>query len=69
MLVARRVLTGAGKAMAESEPPVSLSVGVAHFPDDGATGTELLAAATDALAAAKAEGRGSIVEAAAAGHP
>ena len=69
VLVARRVLTGAARAMAENDPPISLSVGVAHFPDDGATGTELLAAATGALAAAKSEGRGSIVEAAAAGHP
>jgi crotonobetainyl-CoA:carnitine CoA-transferase CaiB-like acyl-CoA transferase len=42
---------------------------VARFPDDGATGTELLGAATDALASAKAEGRGSIVEAATASSP
>jgi diguanylate cyclase (GGDEF)-like protein len=69
VLVARRVMAGAARAMAESDPPVSLSVGVAHFPDDGATGTELQAAATGALAAAKAQGRGSIVEAAAAGRP
>lgn len=65
--VARRVLTGAARALAEHVPPVTLSVGVARFPDDGATGVELLNAATDALASAKAEGRGSIVEAATAG--
>jgi len=69
VLVARRVLTSAARAMADHEPPVSLSVGVARFPVDGATGTELLGAATDALATAKAEGRGSIVEAATASSP
>lgn len=67
--VARRVLTGAARALADHVPPVSLSVGVARFPDDGATGTELLGAATDALASAKAEGRGSIVEAATTSSP
>lgn len=69
VMVARRVLTTAAQALADHDPPVSLSVGVARFPDDGATGTELLGAATDALATAKAEGRGSIVEAATASSP
>ena len=69
VMVARRVLTGAARALADHVPPVSLSVGVARFPDDGATGTELLGAATDALASAKAEGRGSIVEAATSSRP
>ncbi len=47
-------------------PPVagavaSVSVGIAHHPDDGATGAELIAAAEEALAAAKAAGPGSLV--------
>jgi diguanylate cyclase (GGDEF)-like protein len=41
--------------------PISVSVGAVVFPLDGATSTELLAAATNALAEAKRRGRGSIV--------
>lgn len=40
--------------------PISVSVGAVVFPLDGATSTELLAAATRALAEAKRRGRGSI---------
>src|SRR5688500_385701 len=40
--------------------PISVSVGAVVFPQDGATSTELLAAATNALAEAKRRGRGSI---------
>lgn len=40
--------------------PISVSVGAVIFPLDGATSTELLAAASRALAEAKRRGRGSI---------
>jgi diguanylate cyclase (GGDEF)-like protein len=40
--------------------PISVSVGAVVFPLDGATSTELMAAATNALAEAKRRGRGSI---------
>lgn len=40
--------------------PISVSVGAVVYPLDGATSSELLAAATEALAEAKRRGRGSI---------
>jgi diguanylate cyclase (GGDEF)-like protein len=40
---------------------ITLSAGVARFPDDGATGQELLAAADAALRDAKQQGRGALV--------
>jgi diguanylate cyclase (GGDEF)-like protein len=40
--------------------PISVSVGAVVFPIDGATSSELLAAASNALAEAKRRGRGSI---------
>jgi PleD family two-component response regulator len=43
-----------------------VSAGVARFPVHGATVDELLDAAADALARAKASGRGGLVEAEAA---
>ncbi|HEX5465550.1 MAG TPA: GGDEF domain-containing protein [Candidatus Limnocylindrales bacterium] len=60
-------------AMASFEPvsgqarlarAVSLSAGVARFPEDGATSTELLEAAETALRQAKDSGPGTVVEAA-----
>ena len=41
--------------------PISLSLGVAAFPYDGLTPTELLKAADEALFSAKAEGRDRVV--------
>ncbi|MEA2677169.1 MAG: hypothetical protein QOJ81_1310 [Chloroflexota bacterium] len=40
--------------------PISVSIGAVVYPVDGATSSELLAAATNALAEAKRRGRGSI---------
>ncbi|MGZ3588293.1 MAG: GGDEF domain-containing protein, partial [Candidatus Limnocylindrales bacterium] len=66
--VAQRVLTSAGKALAEGGTGAALSVGVARFPDDGATAAELLDAADAAMHVAKAQGGGRIAEAGAAGR-
>jgi diguanylate cyclase (GGDEF)-like protein len=41
--------------------PITLGVGAVIYPDDGATGAELLTGAETALAEAKRRGRGSIV--------
>lgn len=49
MAVARRVLEGIGKLEAIEGHPVSVSAGVARFPQDGAAADELLAAARAAL--------------------
>lgn len=46
---------------------VSVSAGLARFPEDGASGADLLQAADEALRTAKGIGRGSIAEATAAG--
>jgi diguanylate cyclase (GGDEF)-like protein len=43
---------------------VTISIGIAHFPQDGATGQAVIAAADRALYAAKAAGRNCVVEAA-----
>jgi len=55
----RRVLDALLKREAAGKP-ISVSIGAVVFPLDGATSTELLAAATNALAEAKRRGRGSI---------
>ena len=65
--VAQRVLDAAAQAVTGQAARVSLSVGVARFPEDGATAAELLEAADTALHAAKAQGGGRINEASAAG--
>ena len=46
----------------ESGVPLTLSAGVVRFPDDGATGDELLAAVDEALRGAKATAPGSVME-------
>jgi diguanylate cyclase (GGDEF)-like protein len=48
---------------ADGTAGISVSAGLARFPDDGASGTELLEAADAALRAAKQGGRGTIAEA------
>lgn len=60
-IAARRVADAAAKHEGLPGQPISLSVGTAVFPTDGATSEELLAAAEVALQAAKRRGRGSIV--------
>lgn len=66
-LVARRVLDRVAALPRFGGRTVNVSVGVAHFPQNGATADELLAAATTALAAAQAAGPGHIVTAGTAG--
>ena len=63
--VARRVLDGIGKLEAVGEHAVSVSAGVARFPQDGGDAEALLAAARAALSGVS--GRASIAEA--AGEP
>jgi diguanylate cyclase (GGDEF)-like protein len=61
--VARRVLDGIGALPMFDGRTISISAGVARFPNDGADATELLAAAEGALVRAREEGRGSLGEA------
>lgn len=63
MTVARRILGAVEKLPPADGRPVSVSIGVARFPADGASSEELLAAATQALDDARAAGRGRIAEA------
>jgi len=65
--VAQRVLDAASRALTGHAAEVTLSAGVARFPEDGATAGELLEAADTALHDAKAQGGGRIAEASAAG--
>ncbi len=58
-VVGRRVRDALLKREAAGKP-ISVSVGAVVYPLDGATSTELLAAAANALAEAKRRGRGSI---------
>ena len=59
--VARRVLEGIGKLEAIEGHPVSISAGIARFPQDGSDAESLLAAARAALASAG--GNATIAEA------
>lgn len=61
--VARRVLDAVAAGTPKDGPTVTLCAGVAHFPADGASATELIAAAEGALARAKASGAGSLATA------
>ncbi|WP_150118050.1 diguanylate cyclase [Cellulomonas sp. B6] len=63
-----RVLAGAAPA-AVGAPGVTLSAGVASYPDDGTTTAEVLEAADRALYAAKHHGRDRVESAAAAADP
>jgi diguanylate cyclase (GGDEF)-like protein len=60
MTVAQRVLDGIKALPAIGGRVVSVSAGVARFPVDGSDAAELIAAATDGLARARAAGRGSV---------
>ncbi|HEX8939545.1 MAG TPA: sensor domain-containing diguanylate cyclase [Candidatus Limnocylindrales bacterium] len=59
-VVAERVLAGVAALAPVAGQPVSVSAGVVHFPRDGATASELLAAAEATVGAATAGGGGRI---------
>lgn len=62
MTVANRVKAGIAALPAVAGKDVSVSAGIARFPTDAGDAESLIAAATAALARARAEGRGSIAE-------
>src|SRR6478672_1967801 len=59
-MVARRILDGIAALPAVGGRQITVSAGVARFPVDGTDAAGLIAAATDGLARARAEGRGSV---------
>lgn len=65
MTVAHRVLEGITALPAIAGRPITVSAGVARFPVDGADTETLIAAATDALARARENGRGRVAAGAA----
>jgi diguanylate cyclase (GGDEF)-like protein len=60
MTVAQRVLDGITALPAVAGRPITVSAGVARFPMDGSDADSLIAAATDALARAREDGRGKV---------
>lgn len=65
MTVAHRVLEGITALPAIAGRPITVSAGVARFPVDGADADALIAAATEALARARENGRGRVAAGAA----
>ncbi|MEK6721807.1 MAG: GGDEF domain-containing protein [Chloroflexota bacterium] len=61
--VARRILDAVAALPMVADRSISVSAGIARFPADGSTSEDLLAAAEQALAGAKAGGQASIAEA------
>jgi diguanylate cyclase (GGDEF)-like protein len=59
-MVARRILDGIAALPPVGGRQITVSVGVARFPADGTDSAALIAAATDGLTRARAEGRGTI---------
>ena len=59
-MVARRILDGIAALPAVGGRQITVSAGVARFPADGTDAAGLIAAATDGLARARAEGHGSV---------
>jgi GGDEF domain-containing protein len=59
-MVAQRIIDGIAALPAVAGRPITVSAGVARFPDDGTDAEALIAAATAGLARARAEGRGTI---------
>ncbi|MEA2610078.1 MAG: hypothetical protein QOJ75_2321 [Chloroflexota bacterium] len=59
MTVAQRVLDGIKALPAVAGRPITVSAGVARFPADGDDSESLIASATNALARARDEGRGT----------
>ncbi len=60
-IVARRIQAAVAGIEPSAGTTVSVSAGVARFPDDGSSGQELVKAAENALAQAKRQGAGTIV--------
>jgi diguanylate cyclase (GGDEF)-like protein len=65
-IVARRVRDAVAQLGPFGDERVSVSAGVAHFPEEASTATELLAAAEAACAEAQRQGAGTVI---AAGEP
>ena len=65
MTVAQRVVDALAARPASSGRRISVSVGVARFPTDGASSDQLVEAARTALRTAKSSGPGAVTEAAA----
>jgi diguanylate cyclase (GGDEF)-like protein len=63
MVVAQRVLDGIAAIPDVAGRPITVSAGVARFPADGADAQALIAAATDGLARARSDGRGTVASA------
>ncbi len=63
MTVAQRVLDGVAALAEQHGRRISVSVGLARFPSDGASSEELLTSATGALAAARDGGPGKLAAA------
>lgn len=63
LTVAQRVLAGIAALPETDGRRISISAGVARFPDDGTNADDLLAAAEAALETARTEGRGSLASA------
>ena len=59
-MVARRILDGIAALPAVGGRQITVSAGVARFPVDATDSAGLIAAATDGLARARSEGRGSV---------
>jgi diguanylate cyclase (GGDEF)-like protein len=64
LTVARRVVDGVAALAPVAGHSISVCASIARFPIDGRTADEILTATQDGLAAAKAQGPGSLVEAA-----
>lgn len=65
MTVAQRVIDALAARPASTGRQISVSVGVARFPTDGASSEQLIEAARTALGTAKTSGPGAVAEAAA----
>lgn len=59
-MVAQRILDGIASLPPVAGRPITVSAGVARFPDDGTDSATLIAAATEGLDRARAEGRGTV---------
>lgn len=65
-MVAKRILAGIAALPAVAGRPITVSAGVARFPADGTDSAALIAVATEGLARAQAEGRGTVASGAVA---
>ena len=60
MMVAQRIINGIADLPALAGRRITVSAGVARFPVDGSDSAALIAAATEGLERARAEGRGTL---------